>query len=247
MNPAPYEAAPLPIRDDLAAVHRRVWDHIARPGTWFDAATRVAVAAETRNAGHCRLCRRQQDALSPASAAGEHDGMSGLPATLVEIVHRVPNDPGRLTRGWIERILRSGVAAEEYVETVGVIAHVVALDTFARALGMPLRPLPEPVAGTPSRLRPARARAGDAWVPWLEAEDLTEAEADLYPAGLPAANIRKAMSLVPAEVRSFFNLCAVQYLPGAGMRDFGHEFRAITHAQIELLAARVSALNRCRY
>jgi hypothetical protein len=57
----------------------------------------------------------------------------------------------------------------------------------------------------------------------------------------------KAMSLVPDEVRSFFDLVENQYLPGAVMRDFSHEYRAITHAQIELLAARVSALNRCLY
>jgi AhpD family alkylhydroperoxidase len=31
------------------------------------------------------------------------------------------------------------------------------------------------------------------------------------------------------------------------MRDFSREYRAISHAQIELLAARVSALNRCLY
>jgi AhpD family alkylhydroperoxidase len=31
------------------------------------------------------------------------------------------------------------------------------------------------------------------------------------------------------------------------MRDFSQEFRAITHLQIELLAARVSALNQCTY
>ena len=55
------------------------------------------------------------------------------------------------------------------------------------------------------------------------------------------------MSLVPAEVRSFFDLVTHQYLPGEVMRDFSREYRAISHAQIELLAARVSALNRCLY
>jgi len=69
----------------------------------------------------------------------------------------------------------------------------------------------------------------------------------MYPADRPPANIMKALSLVPGEVRSFFDLVTHQYLPGAAMRDFAHEYRAISHAQIELLAARVSALNRCLY
>ena len=55
------------------------------------------------------------------------------------------------------------------------------------------------------------------------------------------------MILVPADVKIFFDLCVHHYLGPLEMRDFGREFRAITHAQIELLAARVSALNRCFY
>jgi len=31
------------------------------------------------------------------------------------------------------------------------------------------------------------------------------------------------------------------------MRDYGVDYRAIGHPQIELLAARVAALNRCEY
>lgn len=247
MNQAPYETAPLPVRADLAAVHRRVLDHIARPGTWLDGPRRVAIAAETRHAEMCHLCARRKQALSPAAVKGAHDSLGALPLVLVETVHRVRNDPGRLTRSWLDGLVRAGLVIEEYVETVSVIAHTVALDTFAHGLGLPLLPLPAPVVGSPARVRPAGARLGEAWVPWLEPEDLSDAEAWLYPVGAPPANIRKAMSLVPAEVRSFFELCECQYLPGAGMRDFGREFRAITHAQIELLAARVSALNRCRY
>ncbi len=71
-------------------------------------------------------------------------------------------------------------------------------------------------------------------------------EHDLY-ANLSGVHIHQALSLVPAEVAGFFDLDAVHYLPDAALRDFGHEYRAITHAQIELLAARVSVLNQCFY
>jgi hypothetical protein len=56
-----------------------------------------------------------------------------------------------------------------------------------------------------------------------------------------------ALTLVPDEARSFFDLVAHQYLPGPAMRDFTHEYRAVSHAQIELIAGRVSALNQCTY
>ncbi len=52
---------------------------------------------------------------------------------------------------------------------------------------------------------------------------------------------------MPDEVVGFFDLDAVQYLPDRVLRDFGREYRAISHAQIELVAGRVSSLNGCVY
>jgi hypothetical protein len=247
MNPAPYENAPIRVRDDLTAAHRRAWDHIARPGTWWDGSQRVTIAAETRNASDCSLCLQRKEALSPAAISGSHDSLGQLPENVVEVVHRVRTDPARLTRSWFGAVIRSGLTPEQYVETVSIVVHVISVDTFARGIGTPPLPLPSPADGAPSRHRPAGAKPGPAWVPWIEPADLTEAEAGIYPRGRPAANIHKAMSLVPAEVRSFFDLSDHQYLGGVEMRDFSREFRAITHPQIELLAARVSALNRCFY
>ena len=247
MNPAPYEAAPLAIRADLAAAHRRARDHLARPGAWWDGRQRVALIAETRHALQCRLCRERKAALSPAAVAGMHDSLGELPEAAVEAVHRIRTDPGRLTRSWFDNVIRSALTPEQYVEIVSVVAHTVALDTFARGVGIPQLPLPDVSDGAPSCHRPSGAKPGPAWVPWIEPEDLTEAEAGIYPTARPPANIHRAMSLVPAEVRSFFDLCEHHYLGPLEMRDFGREYRAITHAQIELLAARVSALNRCFY
>jgi hypothetical protein len=247
MNPAPYEDAPIRIRDDLAAAHRRAWDRLRYPGTWWGGAERVALAAETRNAVNCRLCRQRKEVLSPAAVCGSHDSLGKLLENTVEVVHRVRTDPARLTRSWFESVIQSGLTLEQYVEIVSVVAHVVSVDTFARGLGISPLPLPHPASGTPTKKRPSGARPGAAWVPWIEPADLTESEADIYPRGRPPANIHKAMSLVPAEVKSFFDLCEHQYLGALEMRDFGREFRAITHAQIELLAGRVSALNQCFY
>ena len=55
------------------------------------------------------------------------------------------------------------------------------------------------------------------------------------------------MSLVPTETIAFFELDAAQYLPDSALRDYGTEYRALTHVQIEYLAARVSAINQCVY
>jgi hypothetical protein len=247
MNPAPYKKTSIRVRDDLAAAHRRAWHHIGHPGTWWSGAERVALAAETRTASNCRLCRERKGALSPAVVSGSHDSLGELPDNLVEVVHRIRTDPARLTHSWFEGVIGSGLTPERYVETVSVVVHVVSVDTFARGIGISPRPLPPPASGAPTGKRPSGAKLGPAWVPWIEPADLSEAEAEIYPRGRAPANIHKAMSLVPMEVKSFFDLCEHQYLGALEMRDFGREFRAITHAQIELLAGRVSALNRCFY
>lgn len=235
------------MRADLAAGHRRAWQRLASPGTWWTGEERLAIAAEARHAAACRLCRQRAAALSPYTVGGDHDSLGTLAAPLVELIHRLGTDPGRLTRRWYDSIVVAGVAPEKYVETVAVVVTVVAVDSFARGIGAAPWSLPEVLPGRPAQVRPA-AQQGGAYVPWLEPEDAGPAEADLYPPGRPPAHIYKAMSLVPAEVRGFFgDLVNTQYLPAAAMRDFDREFRAISHAQIEFLAARVSALNRCEY
>jgi hypothetical protein len=242
-----YASAPIAIRDDLAAAHDRAWTRIGRPGTWWYGAQRVAIAAETRHALSCALCRRRKEALSPAAVEGKHNTLGALPEVVVEVVHRLRTGPARLSETWFRSVIAAGLSAEQYVETVSIIAHVVAIDTMARGLGFDLLPLSQPMPGLPSQQRPTGAKLGGAWVPWLDPADLIEAESGLYPAGRPAANIMKAMSLVPDEVRSFFDIVSHQYQPPLAMRDFSREYRAISHAQIELLAARVSALNQCLY
>ena len=249
-----YSNAPVPVRDDIVAAHERAWNRIARAGAWFDGKTRLAIAAETRHAANCALCARRKESVSPYGIAGQHDTLGALPERLVEQIHRIVSDPGRLTRGWFDSLMASGTPDTEYVETVGVVATVVAIDTFCRAIGVPLHPLPAPQNGAPHQRRPRTARQrGEAWVAMIHPKDL-EGELDSaeeqslasYWGGVPA-NIRRALSLVPEEAYEWFRLVEVQYLPGKAMRDFANEYRAITHAQIELVAGRVSVLNQCFY
>src|SRR5262245_46803364 len=98
-----YDGALYFVRRDLADAHVRAWDRLAWPGTWLDAATRIAVSAAAREARTCRLCQRRKQSVSPNSETGEHDDTSALPVGWIDIVHRIAADPGRLTRGWFDR------------------------------------------------------------------------------------------------------------------------------------------------
>ena len=52
---------------------------------------------------------------------------------------------------------------------------------------------------------------------------------------------------MPAEAHGFMEMNEIHYLNGVQMRDFSTDYRAITRAQIELVAGRVSAINQCAY
>jgi hypothetical protein len=245
MGTISYEQSTYEVRGDLAAAHARAWEHLSRPGTWLKAAERISIAGEARAAKRCALCAERNKARSPFAVDGRHDSATALPEEWVDIIHRIISDPGRLTQGWYGRTIGRQISDGEYVELVSVVAHLTAIDTFARGLGCDLWPLPDAQSGAPSRYRPAEARRNAAWVPTIAWDEHGPDEADFFQ-GFPA-NIKMALTLVPDEARSFFDIVAHQYLPGPAMRDFEKEYRAISHAQIELLAGRVSAINQCTY
>jgi len=240
-----YSAAGVLVRGDIRAAHHALWEHLRAPGPCWTGAQRIAIARASRRAAGCALCATRRVSLA-AGVAGEHDGDGALPADVVDVIHRVRADPGRLSRAWFDAVIGGGLAVTAYVELVGIVAMVAGVDCFARALGMPPFPLPEPLPGPPTGQRPAAAKPGGAWVPMIAPEDAVGAEADLYGDGAFVPNIVRALSLVPDHVRVLRRLSAAHYLPVEQIADPAAR-RTLDRTQTELVAARVSALNQCFY
>ena len=119
-----------------------------------------------------------------------------------------------------------------YVELIGVVACLVAIDAFAIALGVELEPLPRPIEGEPSRERPDGVADDGAWVPMLTP--------------FRGPNVARALSLVPQAAMTFGGLTMEMY----AKTDFAKlvwSDRPLSRPQVELVAARVSALNECFY
>jgi alkylhydroperoxidase family enzyme len=234
------------IRNDLREGQQRAWEAIASPGTWLTGKRRVAVAAEIRNAYRCAVCERIKAALSPNAIREPHSSLGALSAAEVELVHRVVNDPGRLSEPWSQSVLERGMTEGEYVEIVGLIAMVMMMDAFRRGLGEPFTPLPEPRAGEPARYTPPGAKKKAAWLPIVEPEDAVESDGPMYPSP-KAGYIYRALSLVPQSLRDYWDLAFSHYLPAEVIYEFDHSIRAISRPQTELIAARISALHQCVY
>ena len=241
-----FSGSTLPIRADLVDAHEQAWQAVAKPGTWLDGPQRIAVAAEIRHARTCGHCAKIKAALSPNGVAGEHDTTGGLTAGQAELVHRVVNDPGRLSEKWSAEVLAMGVGEGEYIEITGLIAMVMIMDTCHLALGLPLRDLPQAVTGEPTRYRPPGARKDVAWLPIVEPADAVESDGPMYPSP-KAGYIYRGLSSVPQSLRDYWALANTHYLPGQYVYQFGSSIRAITRPQVEVLAGRVSALHQCAY
>ncbi len=247
MAPFDYGDSGIRIRDDLAPEHTRIWQRLAAPGAAWSGAQRVAIVEESRRAVDCELCRTRKAALSPYAASGEHAANGALPLAAVDAVHRIVTDAARITREYLNGIAEEGVSDLAYVELLGVVVAAFSIDNFHRAMGLTLEPLPAPTDGAPSGYRPASAQPGEAFVPRIRGDAAQGAEADLYVSSF-VPNVITAMSLVPEAVRDLKALSSVHYLPMLMVPDVAAEHgRAIDRAQIELVAARVSAKNDCFY
>ena len=230
-----YADQSLPVRELVAQRHEAAVAAYGQPGTWLNSDTRCALLREVRQGPHCTLCARRSEALSPYAVDGQHDAVTHLPDNMVEVIHRIRTDSGRITQKWFDGVIASGLSREEYIEIVGLTATAIIIDSFSTALGVSEAPVPDPLPGEPSgEANPAVEEAG-AWVPLLAVES---AETGL---GLPSVpNIARAMGLVPGAVAHFFSVMRSQY----SLTDYD---TSLARDQIELLASRVSSLNQCFY
>ena len=245
-----YSEAGFPIAERIRECHLRDWERLRGPGAWWTGAERVAIARQTRLAEDCGLCRERAAALSPAAVAGEHEADALLPRAAVEAIHKLVTDKSRLSEAWYEGVVgAAGMSEERYIELLGVLVHVFAVDELHRALDLPLEPLPTPLGGTPSGYRPAGAAKDASWPPILLPEHADPGDMDIYEEmrGRRPANVVSALSLVPDNVRWLNDQFAAHYLSWTEMGEIDKQHRRLTRPQLELLATRVSALNECFY
>ena len=246
MSASFFESCEFVIREDLVVAHERAWERIAAAGTWLNGSRRVAVAAEIREARERKSCFETREALSPESVNIPNATSGLLNDAEVELIHRVVCDPGRLSEAWSKSIIEKGLSAGEYVEIVGLIAMVMILDTFTMGLGITNFDLPEPQAGEPTRYTPPGAKINAAWLPIVEPEDAVEDDGPMYPSP-KAGYILRGLSAVPQALRDYWAMASIHYTPGQFVYQFDRSIRAIGKPQIELIAARVSALHQCAY
>ena len=140
----------------------------------------------------------------------------------------------------------AGLADGAYVEIVSIVSTVMGIDAFCEALEIPLLDIPQAGPGEPSHYTPAEAVDGGAWLPMIPPDGIGERDAGLYDRipGPRVPNVIRAMSLVPDAVRNLLDLL-LPFYPGNLVHP--EAANSVNVGQVELVAARVSAINECFY
>ncbi len=236
-----YADSNYPVRSDLDAIHEKQIDQLGDPGTWGTAAQRLAVAGEIREA--CYDAGVQENPDHPG-----YESDMELPPPAREVIRELTLEPQGFNEDSYNAARSGGLSDEEYVEMTGIIARLTCMDVFARGIGVPLRPLPAPRPGNPSRKRPASAKKEHAWVPTVPNLPEGGEDAEEMFGGAYHPYILRSISLVPDEMRRHIELENIQYLPMEKILipDYEHH-EGFTRSQAETVAGRVSAINECFY
>ena len=198
----------LAIPGDIEDLIDRQWARLAGAGTWFSGAERVGIAAAARG-------DRVAESAAQEAAIMIHDR------------------PAEITREWLADLETRGLTLAQYVEILGIVSQLRAIDTFLFGVGAAQRPLPDPVDGVPTGETIDAARIDGGWVPTVGAAFPTT-----------------VLSSIPLEDEAMNDLHAVMYLaPTAGEGFTMANLHAVrddmTRTQMEFVAARTSLVNDC--
>ena len=208
------------VRADLKEAQRLSWEHIARPGIYWSSEERIAFATAAI------------DAYTADEPLPPWEGPAENPA--VNAAYRIARHAGTLTEDWYHKLLDSDIEPEAYVELVGVVIATIPVIAFAHAAGRPIPDPTTPLPSGPSGTGPDTVQAETNWV-------------RVVPPADEQAAVVQALSAAPAEFENLERLAAAQYIPLEEMRDMDWTRGTLNRRQIELVAARLSALRECFY
>jgi len=212
------------VPDAIVEAHQAAWLRMAGPGSWWTGTQRVEMGRLAREA---RMQRNDPPWLRDGAPALSEC----LPERAADVVRRVAADVHSIDKAWaVACVEELGDAA--YVEICALTVCVTAIDAFAEALGVPMEELPQALPGDPDGVRPEGTKQAGAFVPMTEP--------------FAGPNVARALSLSPGDNMAFFGLVGSMYAM-ADFQDLIWANRPLSRPQVELVAARVSAINECFY
>ncbi len=202
----------LRVGDGYDIVIERDWARMARPGSFFTGTERVAIAREARR-----------------ERAGDEARTGEVAAVAAEAARAVSTRAHQIRREWVDQLEDRGLDRCAYVEIIGVVSRLAAIDGFEFGVGRPLRRLPTAEPGEPTGVTDVAAASNGAWVPTV---------------GAPSAPV--ALSAVPDDHAALHEIHGAFFITNEQIPEFGL-VKDLLRPQMEMVAARTSLLNECFY
>ena len=209
----------------VAEATAAAWANLGRPGRRLDGRERIAVVTAARGASPRPLWDRNGGLNALRDASGDRRAvLTALAAIFATEASLIDSD--------LVAELSAEIGDATYAETAALVAQVITVDQFCISLGIDVVPFPESESGEPSGERPDKM--GDAGghiqmtVPFR------------------GPNVARSLSLAAEDHLRWRSLVLSMYSRD-GFDEMVWTDRALTRPQVELLAARTSALNECFY
>ncbi|MEM7469354.1 MAG: hypothetical protein AAF387_21065 [Pseudomonadota bacterium] len=237
-----YENSEWCIDSAVAEIHENELLSFSQTGAWWSAIERFAIALESRNA-RC-------EAGTQAALGNENIHNKTLTASTKDYIKSIALGGMEIDRYFAEEAIEE-LGEERYVELVGIVARLAHLDIFAKGIGISPLALLEPTDDvSPPQQRPSEAKDEGFFV--ASVPPAPDGGGDLarwiYGGDFPAANILRSLSLVPEEARRLNTIIDQEYCSMTQIMDMEYSPQPpLSRPQVELIAARVSALNDCFY
>jgi len=205
------------------------WQWLSEPSGAWTADEKLAMVDVARNASPRLLHDRRPATIDHLSSEVEIGRK--LSPLVVDTVERVAVEAGAICREWASAVI-DVLGDTAYAELVAVIATVTPIDRACELLGRPVEPLPDPLAGLPTGERADPTVDIGAYVPAAQ--------------GFAGPNVAKSLSVAPTA--NLVRLGVVRALySGTRFGELRWDDGALNRPQVELVAARTSALNECFY
>lgn len=148
----------------------------------------------------------------------------------IRFVELLAADPGAVQQSHVIDALAES-DEPSVVEVVSIVARTAAVVSFYQALGLAIPALPRVQASDPTGVNvpPEEWVDSGAWLPVTKADSIVN-----------------AFSIVPQELRAWFDLADQMYLSVSEMAD-PVIVKGIARSQHEVVASRTSYLNECFY
>jgi hypothetical protein len=217
------------VPDHQLAAFDAAWRWLAEPDGHWSGLEKVAIAGVVRAAAPQPVYDRRPVGIDDLATDAEPD--AAISPLTIDTVERIAVEAGEIRREWASAVIDElGDAA--YAELAAVVATVVPVDRACRLLGRGLEPLPTPVPGAPTGERAEETVDIGAYLPAAE--------------GFLGPNVAKSLSVAPTANMMRLGVVRALY-SGDRFGELCWDDGALNRPQVELIAARTSALNECFY